>query len=58
MAHPALARGDYTPYYEAFARAVREGGPLPVPGVDAVRVLEVLDAARESDVGHRVVALG
>lgn len=52
------ALGDYTPYYEAFARAVREGGPLPVSGAEAVSVLEVLDAARESDASHAVITLG
>ncbi len=56
VSHPD-APGDYTPYYEAFARAVREGGPLPVSGAEAVSVLEVLDAARESDARHAVIGL-
>jgi predicted dehydrogenase len=41
-------QGDYTDYYERFAAAVREGGPAPVSAAEAVRVLEVLDAARLS----------
>lgn len=52
------ALGDYTPYYAAFARAVQGGGPLPVSGAEAVSVLEVLDAARESDASHAVITLG
>lgn len=38
------AQGDYTRFYDAFALAVAEGGPGPVPGSEAVAVLEVLDA--------------
>jgi len=41
-------QGDYTDYYERFAEAVRGGGPAPVSATEAVRVLEVLDAARLS----------
>ncbi len=41
-------QGDYTDYYERFAAAVRSGGPAPVSAAEAVRVLEVLDAARHS----------
>ena len=38
--------GDYTAFYDGVARALREGGPPPVDPADAVRVLELLEAAR------------
>ena len=41
-------QGNYTRYYELFAEAVRTGGDPPVSARDAVEVLAVLDAARES----------
>lgn len=53
----AAEQGHYAHYYEAFARAIREGGPLPVSAADAVAVLEVLDAARDSDASAAVVRL-
>jgi predicted dehydrogenase len=39
-------RGDYPAFYAGVARALREGGPMPVDPDDAVAVLEVIDAAR------------
>lgn len=42
-------QGAYHAYYEQFALAVASKGPQPVPGIEAVRTLEVLDAARLSD---------
>jgi predicted dehydrogenase len=41
-------RGRWDTYYPAFAAAVRGEAPVPVDPWDAVRALEVLDAARES----------
>ena len=41
-------QGRYHDYYEAFARAVRDGGDPPVTAAEAVRTLAVLDAARAS----------
>jgi len=38
--------GDYTAFYDGVARALLEGGPPPVDPADAVRVLELLEAAR------------
>lgn len=52
------ARGNHADYYTAFARAVADGTPVPVPVGDAVEVLRVLDAARTSALEHRVVELG
>lgn len=40
--------GRYHAYYEAFARAVREGTPPPVTAEEAIETLAILDAARES----------
>jgi predicted dehydrogenase len=52
------ARGAYQDYYTQFAAAVRGAAPFPVPSEEAVRTIEVLDAARVSDRDARVVALG
>ena len=38
--------GNYVAYYDGVARALRDGGPPPVDPADAVRVLELLEAAR------------
>jgi predicted dehydrogenase len=40
--------GDYGAFYEAVARSVRDGTPPPVDPADAVRVLELLEAARNA----------
>ncbi|VEP40079.1 scyllo-inositol 2-dehydrogenase (NADP(+)) [Tessaracoccus lapidicaptus] len=50
-------RGAYQDFYAAFARAVAGTGPMPVTGEDAVRLLEVLDAARTSALEGRAVDL-
>ena len=49
--------GDWSAFYTGFARAVRGDGPPPVDPWDAVAGLEVLDAARASAAGGRVVEL-
>ncbi|WP_433367096.1 Gfo/Idh/MocA family protein [Actinoplanes sp. CA-142083] len=41
-------RGRWDSYYPAFAKAVRDEGPLPVDPADVLRNMTVLDAARES----------
>jgi predicted dehydrogenase len=53
----ASERGRWDTYYPAFAAAVRGEGPVPVDPRDAVRVLEILDAAAVSSRERRVVAL-
>ena len=53
---PSL-QGDYCAYFEAFAEAVRTGGPGPVPAQQAVEVLRVLDAVTLSDRESRTVTL-
>lgn len=40
------APGDYSAFYEGVAQSLREGAPPPVNPDDAVRVLELLEAAR------------
>ena len=50
-------QGNYAGFYTEFARAVRDGGPGPVPAAEGVRALEVLDAARRSALANRVVGL-
>ena len=45
---PSL-QGDYTLLYDAFAAAILDGAPNPVPPAQALHVLAVLEAARESD---------
>lgn len=51
-------QGSYTDYYERFAHAVRDGGPVPVSPAEAIAVLEVLDAARVSAADGVAVELG
>jgi scyllo-inositol 2-dehydrogenase (NADP+) len=50
-------RGAWPSFYEAVARWLREGGEPPVDPRDAVRVLEVVEAARRSAADGRVVGL-
>ena len=50
-------QGRYHAYYEAFERAVRTGGPLPVTAEEAIQTLAVLDAARQSAVEGRSISL-
>lgn len=48
-------QGRYHDYYEAFAKAIEEGGEPPVPAAVGARTLAVLDAARQSaEEGHSV----
>lgn len=49
--------GQWRLFYEAFARALRGDGPLPVDPWDAVAMLAVLDAARRSAREGRVIAV-
>lgn len=52
-----VAPGDHADFYRLVARWLREGGAAPVDPWDAVRTLDVLDAARESARDGRVVTL-
>lgn len=51
------AQGRYHAYYEAFVAAVRDGTPPPVTTEQAIRTLEVLDAALLSAREGRLVTL-
>ncbi len=50
-------RGAWDTYYPAFAAAVRGEGPLPVDPRDAIRTMDVLDAARISATTGETVKL-
>lgn len=52
------AQGCYHAYYEAFAKAVREGTEPPVTAGQAIMTLEVLDAALLSAREGRLVTIG
>lgn len=49
--------GDYRGYYAGLAKAIREGGPAPVSGEDAVLGLRIAEMARESAKEGRRLAL-
>jgi predicted dehydrogenase len=52
------APGRWDAFYPAVLAAVRDGGPMPVDPMDAVRALEVIDAARRSAKNREIVRLG
>jgi predicted dehydrogenase len=54
----AMEPGRWTAFYEGVVQAIAGRGPVPVSGLDAVHVLELLDAARESAARRDVVAVG
>lgn len=49
--------GRWNEFYPAFARAVRDGDPVPVDANDAVATAVVLDAARASALSGEVVTV-
>lgn len=51
------AQGNYADFYTEFSRAVRGEGPQPVPAIEGIRTLEVLDAARRSARLNSVIPL-
>ena len=50
-------QGRYHDYYEAFAKAVRDGASPPVTAEQGARTLAVLDAARKSAAEGRTIRL-
>ncbi len=50
-------QGRYHDYYTAFAKAARDGTAAPVTAGDAIEVLRILDAARQSAAEGREVQL-
>jgi scyllo-inositol 2-dehydrogenase (NADP+) len=53
----ATEAGNYPEFYRLLERAVRLGDAPPVPPEDAVRSLEVIDAAQQSAVERRAIPL-
>jgi len=49
--------GAYQGFYEGMVRCLRDGTPPPVDAEDAVRGLEIIEAARRSAGERRVVTL-
>jgi scyllo-inositol 2-dehydrogenase (NADP+) len=49
--------GAYQRFYEGMARCLKDGAPPPVDAEDAVRGLEIIEAARRSAVERQVVTL-
>jgi predicted dehydrogenase len=54
----AMETGRWRDFYAGVVAAIREDGPPPVSAGEAVRVLELLDAARQSAATGTVVAVG
>jgi predicted dehydrogenase len=54
----AMAAGRWRAFYAGVVAAVREGAPPPVTAAEAVGVLDLLDAARQSAASGTVVAVG
>jgi predicted dehydrogenase len=54
----AMAAGEWRAFYAGVVAAVRDGTPPPVTAAEAVGVLELLDAARQSAASGTVVAVG
>lgn len=50
--------GAYRLFYEGVAASLRDGAPPPVDPEDAVKGLEVIEAAQRSSRNHEVVAIG
>jgi scyllo-inositol 2-dehydrogenase (NADP+) len=56
--HPVKSEsGAYQRFYEGMVRCLRDGAPPPVDAEDAVRGLEIIEAARRSAAERRVVTL-
>ncbi len=49
--------GRWIDFYQGMVTSLRDGGSLPVDIADAIRGLEIVDAARESAEARRVVAV-
>jgi predicted dehydrogenase len=53
----ATESGNYPAFYHLLERALREGAAPPVPPEDAVRSLEVIEAAQKSSSERATIAL-
>lgn len=50
-------RGDYRRFYAAVAASLRDGTPPPVDPLETVRMLEVIEAARQSAAERAIIRL-
>ena len=50
-------RGDYMDYYDGVYAAIREGAPPPVPAIDGLNVIRIIEAAFRSSNERRVIEL-
>lgn len=55
--YPNVEPATYKKIYELFGEALRGNGPVPVPASEARDVLRILEAARESALTRREIAL-
>jgi predicted dehydrogenase len=53
----ATEPGNYGAFYESVVKCLRDGAPPPVDPLDAVAVLDVLEAAKSSSLERKVVRL-
>jgi predicted dehydrogenase len=53
---PSL-KGNYGDYYEGVFNAIRNNEPMPVTGVDGMKVIQVIEAAIKSNKEKRVIEL-
>lgn len=51
------ADGSWLDFYAGWVRTLRDGAPPPVDPIDALHVLRITDAARDSAREHRVIRL-
>lgn len=51
-------QGRWHDFYAQFASSVRGEGPPPVPAEEAVRTLEVIEAAKVSAASRSIVTVG
>ena len=55
--HMKSELGAYQRFYEGMVRCLRDGKPPPVDPEDAVKGLEIIEAARRSAAEHRIITL-
>lgn len=48
-------RGNYLEYFEAIYRHIREKAPIPVPGLDGIQVMQIIEAAQKSAMVQQVI---
>jgi scyllo-inositol 2-dehydrogenase (NADP+) len=53
---PSL-RGNYGEYYDGIYNAIRKNADVPVPGEDGMKVIQVIEAAIQSNKEKKVIEL-